>query len=285
MADFKYLGQEGLKILIDNIKTSEQNLTNKFMAMLKNFTVKEGNDIAKDINAGGDVVLVSDVKSDNGFTMTKPTDLDLNGNCLEAKSNGNYGDNVVIGSGAEVVISNGEIKPADDATVDNASATIMVKTAIASKVTLNNVKATGIYPLYVNSANEDTRVTINGGEFYTTMPLENVSSDKMAPAVYVGKGGSNSTIGGKVIINSGTFGQKGVVNNFLLNVEDVLRKQEGKEPRDFIEVFGGSFINFPVNDNKAEGEHTNFVADGYKVISKTDGNDTIYTVVPNDYTE
>ena len=277
---YKYIDKEGLEILADNIKSNNIKLENKIIAILKNYNLKTDEEIVKTIKSGGEVVLVSDVKSTSGYTLTKNSDIDLNGYVLDAVSNGNYGDNVVIGNGANVTISNGEIKPAENATVDNASATIIIKTAYESHLTLNNVKVTGIHPLYLNSANENSTVTINSGEYYTTMPLDNVDSDHMAPAVYVGKGSSGSVIGGKVTINGGTFGQKGVVNNFLLNVEDVLRKQEGKEPRDFIEVFGGVFINFSPNDCKSEGEHTNFVADGYTVEATNEGNDTIYTVVP-----
>ena len=46
-------------------------------------------------------------------------------------------------------------------------------------------------------------------------------------------------------------------------------------------VTGGTFVNFNPADNQAEGQGTNFVADGYKVISEEqpDG-DVWYTVVP-----
>ena len=259
----------------DNGNIAEDNVTLE----TKQAKIVGASDAAAAIKAGGNVFLTESVSSQNGYTMTKDANINLNNNSLSAKSNGTYGDNIVIGNGATVTISNGEIKPADDASVGNASATIIVKTASESHLTLNNVKATGIYPVYLNSANENSTVTINGGEYYTTMPLEGVDSDHMAPAVYVAKGSTGSTIGGKVTINGGTFGSKGVVNNFLLNIEDVLRKQEGKEPRNFIEVFGGKFYNFDPSNNKAEGEGTNFVADGYTVVSYADGEDTIYEVV------
>ena len=46
-------------------------------------------------------------------------------------------------------------------------------------------------------------------------------------------------------------------------------------------VTGGIFVNFNPADCQAEGAHTNFVADGYKVISETQTNgDVWYTVVP-----
>ena len=44
---------------------------------------------------------------------------------------------------------------------------------------------------------------------------------------------------------------------------------------------GGTFVNFNPADCQAEGEHTNFVADGYKVVSENQPNGEVwYTVVP-----
>ena len=39
-------------------------------------------------------------------------------------------------------------------------------------------------------------------------------------------------------------------------------------------------MNFNPADCQAEGAHTNFVADGYKVVTETHDTDTWYTVVP-----
>lgn len=219
----------------------------------------------------GDVTLTQDLElADQSLTLTKKNKIDLGGNAINVEKGGTYGDTCVIGNGATVTLKNGDINPAGNSSLANQSATILVKTASASTVVLEDVKVTGIYPVYLNSANEGSTVTINGGEYY--------SEYQDNPAVYVGKGSTGSTIGGKVTINGGTFGQKGVHPGFLLNVEDVLRKQEGKEPRNFIEVKGGKYINFDPSNNKAEGEGTNFVAEGYKVTSENDGDDIIYTV-------
>lgn len=286
MADLKFLDFSGLQTLIKEMKKKKNELENelenkieskletKIAAMLKNYNLKTDEEIAKVIKAGGDVVLVSDVNSTSGYTLTRNSNIDLNGHTLDAVSNGTYGDTTVVGNGATVTISNGEIKPAENASQEAQSATILIKTVYESHLTLNDVKVTGYYPVYLNSANEKSSVTINGGEFYSLQELN--------PSVYVGKGSTGSVIGGKVTINSGTFGQKGVTYPYLLNVEDVLRKQEGKEPRNFIEVFGGKFYNFDPSNNKAEGEGTNFVADGYKVIEEQDGKDKIYTVVKDE---
>ena len=64
--------------------------------------------------------------------------------------------------------------------------------------------------------------------------------------------------------------------NFLLNCIDSAYKNGTAK----IIVKGGTFVNFDPSNNAAEGAGTNFVADGYKVVSETKGNGDIwYTVV------
>lgn len=261
--------------LTEKIVTLEDTINKLTMPASEYGTV-----VSKELSAGGKVSLVKDVKIETGkdINLIKNSDIDLGGHTLSSIG-GTYGDTCVVGNGADVVINNGEIVASDGASQEKQSATILVKTSSASKLTLNNVKVTGFYPLYVNSANEKTLVVINGGEIAPSPDFED--PDKCNPAVYVGKGSNGSTTGGKVIINGGTFGKQNVVNNYLLNVEDILRKQEGKTPIDFIEVRGGVFWNFNPANNKAEGENTNFVANGYKVNTEVINNTTTkYTVVP-----
>ena len=65
--------------------------------------------------------------------------------------------------------------------------------------------------------------------------------------------------------------------NFLLNCVDSAYKNGTAK----IIVMGGTFVNFNPADCQAEGEHTNFVADGYKVVSENQTNGEVwYTVVP-----
>ena len=64
---------------------------------------------------------------------------------------------------------------------------------------------------------------------------------------------------------------------FMLNCYDANRAAGTAK----ITVKGGTYVNFNPADCKAEGEHTNFVADGYKVTSETQANgDVWYTVSP-----
>lgn len=229
-------------------------------------------EVVSELMSGGNVKLSQDLVITTGksLTLTKESTLDMDGHVVEVEKGGTYGDTVVIGNGANIVLSNGEIKPAGNSSQPNQSATIIVKTADASHLVLNNTKVTGYYPVYLNSANENSSVVINSGEYYTINP-EN-------PAVYVGKGSAGSTTGGNVTINGGTFGQPGVKYEYLCNVEDVLRKQEGKKPVDFITIKGGKFYNWNPENNAAEGAGTDFVAPGYKVGSYSKDDDTLYVV-------
>lgn len=108
------------------------------------------------------------------------------------------------------------------------------------------------------------KLTINGGNYYGG-----------GTAVQVQKG--------ELTINGGIFAVEPYDNpnygyNFLLNCIDAAYKDGSAK----IIVKGGTFVNFNPADNTAEGEHTNFVADGYTVVSMKDedSEDTLYEVLP-----
>ena len=250
--------------LLDDVEGLKNEMKDYVNALLKNYTLKSDDDIAKVIKGGGDVVVAKDVKATAGYTLTKDTTIDLNGHALDAVSNGNYGDNIVIGNGANVTIKNGVINEAENASEENASAVILIKTTAATTVTLEDVEVSGRRPVYLNNANAATTVTIKSGTF--TCNGEN------GEAIYVQQGG-------KVTIEGGYFSNPNATTykSFLLNIKDNAR--QGKDPREFIEVKGGTFVNFNPSNNEAEGANTNFVAEGYHVEISKDGDDTLYTVV------
>ena len=93
-------------------------------------------------------------------------------------------------------------------------------------------------------------------------------------AVYVFKG--TATIEGGFYSVQQKNNDAGKENEFVLNCYDANRKAGIAE----IIVTGGTFVNFNPADCWAEGAHTNFVADGYSVISEEQANgDVWYTVV------
>ena len=116
---------------------------------------------------------------------------------------------------------------------------------------------------YAEDVQDGSTVTIKNGTF-----VGNIH------AVYVQKG--------TAIIEGGTysvqqkFPDANKADEFVLNCYDANRANGTAK----IIVKGGTFINFNPADCWAEGAHTNFVADGYKVTSETKANgDVYYTVV------
>lgn len=238
-----------------------------FLTALKNYQMKSPEDILKVLKSGGDVVLVDNLESGSGFTLTKSANIDFDGNELVSVDGVTYGDTFVMGNGADITLSNGTLnKSQNNATLENASATIHFKTTTVSHLTLNNMTVTGVYPIYINNSGVGSTVTINSGVYHSE--FEN------NPVVFCNKYGT------KVTINGGTFGQKGVHGGYILNILDSLRyPNTSHEPREFIEVFGGEFWNFNPMNNKSEGAGTNYVADGYTVVEEVDGDDILYKVV------
>ena len=92
-------------------------------------------------------------------------------------------------------------------------------------------------------------------------------------AVYVLEG--TLTVKGGFFAVQQKYSDASKANEFVLNCYDKNRA-DGKAS---IVVMGGTFVNFNPANCKAEGEGTNFVAEGYSVVSEKHGNDTWYTVV------
>ena len=116
---------------------------------------------------------------------------------------------------------------------------------------------------YGINVRKGAKLTINGGYYY-------------------GGGTAVQVQEGELTINGGIFAVEAFGEpygyNFLLNCYDPNRENGTAK----IIVKGGTFVNFNPADNGAEGEHTNFVADGYTVVSMKDedSEDTLYEVLP-----
>ena len=120
---------------------------------------------------------------------------------------------------------------------------------------------TGVNGGYGINVREGATVTINDGYYY-------------------GGGTAVQVQEGTLVINGGTFACEPYSNptygyNFLINCVDSAYKNGTAKAI----IQGGTFINFDPSNCTAEGAHTNFVADGYKVVFETHGTDTWYTVV------
>ena len=115
---------------------------------------------------------------------------------------------------------------------------------------------------YAVDVQDGATVTIEDGTF-----IGNIH------AVYVYEGTANIKGGFYAVQQKYTDANK--ADGFVLNCYDANRTGGTAK----IIVTGGTFVNFNPADCWAEGEHTNFVADGYSVISEQHGADTWYTVV------
>ena len=61
--------------------------------------------------------------------------------------------------------------------------------------------------------------------------------------------------------------------SFLININD------GTRARCTVKIYGGIFVGFDPGNNKAEGEGTSFLADGYKSVKTTYNGKEAYQVV------
>ena len=115
-------------------------------------------------------------------------------------------------------------------------------------------------PYVAHIAGEGITVTVNGGKYYGGGTIFNVQQ-------------------GTLIVNDGFFQVTPDVGThdcrYTLNCID----ENYNNGTAHIIVKGGTYVNFDPSDNGAEGAGTNFVADGYKVVSEAHGSDTWYKVV------
>lgn len=253
---------------VEDVQTLQQTVKD-LQDVVKKLTMNSSDysaTVTKELKSGGEVTLYKDVFVEkDGLTLTKDTTIDLNS--YELNTHGaTYGDSLTIGNGANIVIKNGTIPPAETESVVNNSATIMLKTSVPTTLTLENVDVSGIHPLYLLNAAEGTKATIKSGNYTCT--------GENGEAVFVQKGG-------KVIIEGGYFSNPNATKykGFLLNIKDDFRGD--KDPREFIEVRGGTFVDFDPSNNGAEGAGTNFVAEGYSVVSEVGLEHTLYKVIKN----
>ena len=114
---------------------------------------------------------------------------------------------------------------------------------------------------YALNVRKGANLTITGGSYYGG-----------GTAVQVQEGTLTIT-GGHFAVEPFSDARYGY--EFMLNCIDAAYKNGTAK----IIVKGGTFVNFNPANCKAEGAGTNFVADGYKVVSEAHGTDTWYTVV------
>ena len=214
------------------------------------YAVADGNSFKAALEAGGDVVLGSNLTADetkgtsaDRILITKPVDLMLNATytvpgALEDSSNW-----AALYIAADTTINASE----------NGGITCPEKT---------DPNASYAGGPFVANVMKGATVTVNGGTYYgggTTFQVET----------------------GTLIVNGGFFAVYPDIGTkdyrYVLNCIDANYKNGTAK----IIVKGGTFVNFDPSNNAAEGAGTNFVAPGYTVVSeRKDNGDFWYTVVP-----
>ena len=197
----------------------------------------------------------------------------------------------------EALTNGGVVNVATDIRTNNSEDTAAARVVISQPTTLNldkkiispdnmgNNTNSNFVALYVNA---DT--TINAGENGGIdtgvnggygINVRNGATLTINGGYYYGGGTAVQVQKGTLIINGGTFACEPYSNptygyNFLINCLDGAYKNGTAKAI----IQGGTFINFDPSNCTAEGAGTNFVADGYKVVSQTQTNgDVWYTVV------
>ena len=152
---------------------------------------------------------------------------------------------------------------------------------LSTGITATSANAVAVY------ADDGANITITGGAYdggegggnVCVLAKANSNVTIKDGTFTVGKdanGEGNSvvyTVGGNVTIEGGFF-----YTNYSWSGKYYVLNQNNGNPGT-ITVKGGTFVNYDpsTGDDNLDG---NFVADGYKVVTSTHGNDTWYTVVP-----
>lgn len=170
------------------------------------------------------------------------------------------GSNVEINANGKTVANTDDIWSDDDWSLVSAQGGSTV--TISGNGTFH-AKENDCYAVDVQNG---AKVVINDGTF-----IGNVH------AVYVLEG--TAYIKGGFYSVQQKYSDASKADEFVLNCYDANRKNGTAK----IIVTGGTFVNFNPADCQAEGAHTNFVADGYTVVStKQTNGDVWYTVVAKD---
>lgn len=170
----------------------------------------------------------------------------------------------VVASGTVQLNMNGKkLANTEDIWSDNDWSLVSAQNGANLTITGNGTFAAKENDCYAVDVQDGSTVTITSGTFNGNIH-----------AVYVLEG--TAIIQGGFYSVQQKYPDSAKADEFVLNCYDANRANGTAK----IIVTGGTFVNFNPADCQAEGAHTNFVADGYKVVTETHGTDTWYTVVP-----
>ncbi len=225
----------------------------------------------------GNAVATNDVDVPDGCVLVKETKDGANWYSVVSAAALNDGIEETVDFASTLVVSEGNMTiNATNKTIENTNDLWDSKPNAWSLVSAQGgaaltVKGNGTFKAkendcYAVDVRDGSELVIEDGTF-----IGNVH------AVYVLKG--TAYIKGGFYSVQQKYPDANKANEFVLNCYDANRANGTAK----IIVTGGTFVNFNPADCQAEGAHTNFVADGYTVVSTKQANgDVWYTVVAKD---
>ena len=241
--EYKGLSIDGIKITVYATQLAyESDSTGKgYDESATYYPVIDEAGLKDALKAGGDISVEKDVPTSGTDTLSART---------------------IITKPTNLNLKGKIVSPDNMGNNDNNFVALIVDADTTIDAAANGGIDTGVNGGYAINVRNGAKLTINSGYYY-------------------GGGTAVQVQEGELVINGGFFAVEPYSNptygyEYLLNCIDSAYKDGTAK----ITVKGGTFVNFNPADCKAEGAGTNFVAEGYTVISETQTNgDVWYTVV------
>ncbi len=232
--------------------------------------------IKSSLNIAGTATVVSQSVSVSTISVKKKSTLKLVNNAVVAGNGGPEGkhnDAIQLGSGANLSIEGeGSIKACTNPSSQTPAINVLSGGVVNvyDGVTVDGGSGSkGNYAIKLVSGTAN----IYGGYFCSGVNADGSSSE----VIYLYSMRTWQSCAKTVLnIYGGVFEQKGGSSAYLINCYD----KPYKAGYCSVKIMGGTFVGFNPADNTAEGDHTNFVAPGYKSVeTKYNGKDA-WEVVP-----
>lgn len=231
--------------------------------------------IESSLNTAGTATVVSQSVSVSTISVKKKSTLKLVNNAVVAGNGGPEGkhnDAIQVGSGANLSIEGeGSIKACTNPSLQTPAINVLNGGVVNvyDGVTVDGGSGSkGNYAIKLVSGTAN----IYGGYFCSGVNADGSSSE----VIYLYSMRTWQSCAKTVLnIYGGVFEQKGGSSTYLINCFD----KPYKAGYCSVKIMGGTFVGFNPADNIAEGEHTNFVAEGYKSVETTYNGKKAWTVV------
>lgn len=219
---------------------------------------KNETELAAALATFGQATVSSDIEFSTSMSSKKKSTLTIASGASLAPAAGfspSVSELIFVGGGELTLDGEGTVVGPSNSTYGNGSQAILVQGGIVN--IKGNLKVEGGSGSVGNHAVTITDGTANiyGGYFHAGLDKDGKSSD----LIYLRPAYRKYA---KCNIYGGVFEMEGDAG-FLVNMKDSERAKCA------IAIYGGTFVEFNPADNKAEGEHTNFVAEGYRAVETT----------------